>query len=82
MEPDKAAQVPAGEPPRQSCVGRLAALLIAALGALYLLNPTMGLVELVPDNLALVGNLDEAGAAGMVILALQYLAGRGRKQTP
>ena len=52
------------------------ALVSIGVGSLYLLNPTAGLLELIPDNAPLVGNLDEAGAAGMVIFGLQYLARR------
>ena len=42
--------------------------LLSAVGLVYLLNPTAGLIELIPDNFPLVGNLDEA-AAGLVPLA-------------
>jgi len=37
--------------------------LVALIGFIYLLNPTLGLLELIPDNLPFVGNLDEGGAA-------------------
>jgi len=40
--------------------------LMAALGAVYLLNPTAGIFELLPDNLPVVGNLDE-GVAAMLL---------------
>jgi len=39
---------------------------ISLLGLLYLLNPTAGLLELIPDNLPWVGNIDE-GAAAMAV---------------
>ncbi|MBM4312063.1 MAG: DUF1232 domain-containing protein [Deltaproteobacteria bacterium] len=39
---------------------------------LYLLNPGMGIFELMPDSLPLVGNLDEAAAAAVLIAALRY----------
>jgi len=45
---------------------------IAALAALYLINPTAGIIELIPDNFPLLGNLDEAGAAAILIAALAY----------
>jgi hypothetical protein len=38
---------------------------------LYLLNPGAGFVELLPDNLPLIGNLDEGAAGAMLILLLQ-----------
>ncbi len=37
--------------------------LLSLIGVVYLLNPTAGVVELIPDNLPLVGNIDEAAAA-------------------
>ena len=40
--------------------------LLSAVGFIYLLNPTAGLLELIPDNLPLVGNLDEGAAALLV----------------
>ncbi len=36
--------------------------LFAMVGFIYILNPTSGLVELIPDNLPFIGNLDEGGA--------------------
>lgn len=39
---------------------------------IYLLNPTAGLVELIPDNFPIVGNLDEAGAIYVILNALAY----------
>ena len=44
----------------------LVIIIVAIVATIYLLNPTAGFLELLPDNLPLVGNLDEAGA--MVIL--------------
>lgn len=40
--------------------------LLSLVGIVYLLNPTAGVIELIPDNLPLVGNLDEAAAAFLV----------------
>lgn len=45
---------------------------IAALAGLYLLNPTFGLFEFIPDALPVVGNLDEATATLLVLNALRY----------
>jgi len=42
-------------------VGGMAALII------YLLNPGAGVFELIPDQLPIVGNLDEAAAVGLLI---------------
>jgi hypothetical protein len=50
-------------------------MLILAIGALmliYLVNPTAGILELLPDNLPFVGNLDEAGATLILLRVLAY----------
>ncbi|MCB0809633.1 MAG: DUF1232 domain-containing protein [Flavobacteriales bacterium] len=50
-------------------------LLIAFAGLLaflYLVNPTMGLFEFLPDNLPLVGNVDEATATMVLLGVLRY----------
>ena len=36
------------------------------IGFIYLLNPTFGILELIPDNMPIVGNLDEGAAAILV----------------
>lgn len=46
--------------------------LIGALSAIYLLNPTAGFFELIPDNIPLIGNLDEAAAAAMLMMCLRH----------
>jgi len=45
-----------------------AVYLLSLLGFIYLLNPTAGILELLPDNLPWIGNIDEGAAA----LALWY----------
>ncbi|MBL8134268.1 MAG: DUF1232 domain-containing protein [Anaerolineae bacterium] len=44
----------------------------AGVALLYLINPTAGFIEFIPDNLPLVGNLDEVGATAILIAALRY----------
>lgn len=39
---------------------------VSILGIFYLLNPGAGILELLPDNLPIIGNLDE-GAAAMAV---------------
>lgn len=46
--------------------------LAGILGFLYLLNPTFGVFELLPDNLPLVGNIDDATATMVLLGALRY----------
>lgn len=45
---------------------------LAGLAVLYLINPTAGFLEFLPDNLPVVGNLDEATATLIVLNALRY----------
>ena len=42
---------------------------------IYLLNPTAGMLELIPDNFPIIGNLDEAGATLIVFHAIRHLTG-------
>ena len=46
--------------------------LAGALSALYLINPTAGIVELLPDNIPFIGNIDEATATMVLLAALRY----------
>lgn len=43
------------------------------IGLVYLLNPTLGVLELIPDNLPVIGNLDEGAAAVLLWNAIQQL---------
>jgi hypothetical protein len=43
------------------------------LGSVYLINPTAGIFELLPDNLPGVGNLDEAAVLFVMYSAMLYL---------
>ncbi len=43
-----------------------------AIALLYLINPTAGVIELIPDLTPIVGNLDEAGAAALLYSSLHY----------
>lgn len=50
-------------------------LLVALAGVLafvYLANPTLGVFEFLPDNLPLVGNIDEATATMVLLGVLRY----------
>ena len=46
-------------------------IFLGVIGAIYLLNFTFGIVEILPDNLPLVGNIDEGVASLLVIAALK-----------
>ena len=55
--------------------------LLAILGVIYLLNPTAGILEFLPDNLPYIGNLDESVAVMLVIAGIvELLEGKKYRQ--
>ncbi len=61
------------EPPQRSLPRTISYIVLLVLGAIYLINPGMGIVELIPDNMPVIGNLDEAGVASLMVLIIQRL---------
>jgi len=53
-------------------IKHLIVILIGLVSVIYLANPTAGFLELIPDNIPFVGNLDEAGATALLISCLAY----------
>lgn len=51
---------------------------LGLLGVVYLLNPTFGVFELIPDNLPIIGNLDEGLAFILVLQGLVELIEGGK----
>lgn len=49
------------------------AMLGATLATVYILNPTLGVFELLPDVLPGIGNLDEAAATALLIACVRVL---------
>lgn len=47
-------------------------LFLGAFAALYLMFPTFGVFELIPDVIPFIGNLDEAGATLLILNVLNY----------
>jgi uncharacterized membrane protein YkvA (DUF1232 family) len=52
--------------------------IFGVIGVIYILNPTLGVLEFIPDNLPVIGNLDESVAV-MLILAGIVEALEGKK---
>jgi uncharacterized membrane protein YkvA (DUF1232 family) len=50
----------------------LIALIGGVIGLIYLLNPTAGVIEIIPDNIPFIGNLDEAAAVVLILGSLRY----------
>jgi len=53
-------------------VKKVVVFCVGLFATLYILNPTAGLFEIIPDNLPLVGNLDEAAAVALLLMCLSY----------
>lgn len=51
---------------------KTAIFILGLFSLVYLLNPTAGIFELIPDNFPLIGNLDEAAAATLLLMCLRY----------
>ncbi len=52
---------------------------LALVGLVYVLNPTFGIFEFIPDNLPIIGNLDEGLAYILMLLGLVELLEGGKK---
>ncbi|PLX83489.1 MAG: DUF1232 domain-containing protein [Desulfuromonas sp.] len=46
--------------------------LLGIFALVYVLNPGAGFFEIIPDNIPLLGNLDEAGAVALLLACLRY----------
>lgn len=51
---------------------KIVVFIIGLLSVIYILNPTAGIFEIIPDNLPMVGNLDEAAAVALLLICLKY----------
>lgn len=47
-------------------------VILGVLALIYILNPGAGILEIIPDNLPFIGNIDEATAALILISCLRY----------
>jgi hypothetical protein len=51
---------------------KLFAAITGVISLIYLINPSAGILELIPDNIPLLGNLDEAAATALLLSSLRY----------
>jgi len=47
-------------------------IILGLLSLLYVFNPGAGIFELIPDNIPIIGNLDEATAVLILLACLRY----------
>ena len=52
---------------------KLKGFILVIVGGLYILNLTAGFIEFIPDNLPLIGNLDEGGAGALILQGLKII---------
>lgn len=64
---------PPATPVRRSMMGNLISVIGLLLAGIYLANPGWGIVELLPDNIAGIGNLDEFIATSIFLASLSRL---------
>ena len=70
MEKEKTVKAEPEE--KRSIVTSIIVGAVGAFCAAYILNPTAGLLEFIPDNIPGIGNLDEAAAAALLVSCLAY----------
>ena len=56
---------------------KFASIIGLIIGVIYILNPTFGVFELIPDNLPYIGNLDEASAVLLILACIKELKNKG-----
>ncbi|MDX1811385.1 MAG: DUF1232 domain-containing protein [Gammaproteobacteria bacterium] len=47
-------------------------IILGIFSLLYIINPGAGVFELIPDNVPIIGNLDEAMAVMILLACLRY----------
>ncbi len=52
---------------------KIGAIIGGAVSLIYILNPTSGIAEIIPDIIPYIGNLDEATATGILIWSVREL---------
>lgn len=51
-------------------------VMLALASIIYLLNPTAGIFELIPDNIPFIGNIDEGLASFILYSTFEYFRGK------
>ncbi len=47
-------------------------IILMVISIIYLINPTAGFIEFIPDSLPLIGNIDEGIATTLLLSCLSY----------
>ena len=59
--------------PRRTVLGTLVAVTVAIFCVVYMLNPTAGFFEFIPDSIPFIGNVDEGLIMLLFLACLKYL---------
>ena len=54
-------------------IRKIGATLVLLTCLVYVLNPTAGVFEVLPDNIPFIGNIDEGLAFGLIFASIRYL---------
>lgn len=57
-------------------------ILAAVFSVIYLANPTGGFIEFIPDNIPVIGNIDEAGVTMLLMWAVNEFRRHNLAKTP
>jgi len=57
---------------KKETLKKLIAIVGGLIGVVYIINPSAGLIELIPDNIPFIGNLDEAAAVLLILGCLRH----------
>jgi Protein of unknown function (DUF1232) len=54
-------------------VRKAGAVILLSICVVYILNPTAGIFEILPDNIPIFGNIDEGLATYLLLCSINYL---------
>ena len=60
-------------PQKRTILGTLVAVVVAMFCVIYMLNPTAGFFEFIPDSIPFIGNVDEGLIMLLFLACLRYL---------
>lgn len=56
--------------------------ILLGISLFYILNPSAGIWEIIPDNIPIIGNLDEVAAVLIIIDALKNIRKKKKSSSP
>ena len=65
--------IPESNRPKRTILGTVVAVVVALFFVVYMLNPTAGFFEFIPDSIPVIGNVDEGLIMLLFLACLKYL---------